>query len=40
MKTKNMNHFYVKSLLTEKECSPKDVETILKLIEKKIFQII
>jgi len=40
MKTKNMNHFYVKSLLTEKECSPKDVETILKLIEKKIFQLV
>ncbi|MFX1530797.1 MAG: hypothetical protein ACFFBC_06765, partial [Promethearchaeota archaeon] len=40
MKTKNMNHFYVRSLLTEKECSPKDVETILDLMEKKIFQVV
>lgn len=40
MKTKNMNHFYIKSLLTGKECSPKDVETILNLIEKKIFQLV
>ncbi|MBA7523120.1 hypothetical protein ES705_15243 [subsurface metagenome] len=39
MKTKNMNHFYIKSLLPGKECSPKDVETILNLIEKKIFQL-
>ena len=40
MKTKNMNHFYIKSLLPGKECSPKDVETILNLIEKKIFQLV
>jgi hypothetical protein len=40
MKTKNMNHFYVRSLLTEKECSPKDVETILDLMAKKVFQVI
>jgi len=40
MKTKNMNHFYIKSLLPGKECSPKDVETILNLLEKKIFQLV
>ena len=38
MKTKNVNHFYVRSLFTENECSPKDVETILELMEKKIFK--
>ncbi|MFW9873171.1 MAG: hypothetical protein ACFFG0_08730 [Candidatus Thorarchaeota archaeon] len=40
MKTKNMNHFYMKSILPEKECNPKDVESVHKLIEKKIFQLV
>ncbi len=40
MKTKNMNHFYIRSLLPGKECSPKDVETILNLLEKKIFHLV
>ncbi|MFW9881624.1 MAG: hypothetical protein ACFFG0_51820, partial [Candidatus Thorarchaeota archaeon] len=38
MKAKNMNHFYINSVLPEKECSPKDVEIVLNLIDKKIFQ--
>ena len=40
MKTNNQDHFLIKSLLPGKECSPKDVEVIFKLIEKKIFQLI
>ncbi|MFX0037982.1 MAG: hypothetical protein ACFFCY_05515 [Promethearchaeota archaeon] len=40
MKTKNTDSFYMSSLLPEKECSPKDLESILDLIEKKIFQVI
>ncbi len=30
--------FYIKDLIIEKTCSPKDIELILKLIEKNIFQ--
>jgi len=40
MKTNNTDHFYLKSLLPEKECNPKDLETILKMIDKRIIQII
>jgi hypothetical protein len=40
MKTKNTSSFYLTSLLPEQECSPKDLEIILNLIEKKIIQII
>ena len=40
MKTNNQDHFLIKSILPGKECSPKDVEVIFKLIEKKIFQLI
>ena len=40
MKANNQDHFLIKTLLSGKECSPKDVETILKLIEKKIFQLL
>ncbi|MFX0003908.1 MAG: hypothetical protein ACFFAA_07155, partial [Promethearchaeota archaeon] len=40
MKIKNKDSFYMSSLITEKECSPKDLENILDLIDKNIFQII
>ena len=37
---KNSNEFfYIKDLILEKTCSPKDIEIILKLIEKNIFQV-
>ncbi|MFX0043035.1 MAG: hypothetical protein ACFE8L_08995 [Candidatus Hodarchaeota archaeon] len=39
MKKKNINTFYIKELLPEKSCSPKDIEIILKLIGKNIFQV-
>ncbi|MFX1376188.1 MAG: hypothetical protein ACFFA0_10270 [Promethearchaeota archaeon] len=37
MKTSNQDYFLIKSIFHEKECSPKDVEILLNLIEKKIF---
>ena len=38
--TKNKeDHFYLKSIFTEKTCNPKDIESVLSLIDKKIFQI-
>jgi len=40
MKSNNLDHFHIKSLLPGKECSPKDIEIILNLIEKKIFQLV
>ncbi|MFX0021598.1 MAG: hypothetical protein ACFE9S_04680 [Candidatus Hermodarchaeota archaeon] len=40
MKRQNSNTFYLSSLLPEKECSPKDLETVLALLDKKIFLII
>ncbi|MHA2048245.1 MAG: hypothetical protein ACW986_01390 [Promethearchaeota archaeon] len=40
MKTKNQDHFYIRDLLPEKECNPKDVESILDLIDKKIFVLV
>ena len=40
MKTNNQDHFLIKSILPEKECSLKDVEVLFKLIEKNIFQLI
>jgi hypothetical protein len=40
MKTNNRDFFYIKSLLPGKECSPKDVEIILKLMEKNIFYLV
>ena len=40
MKTNNQDYFIIKSLLPGKECSPKDIEIIIKIIEKKIFQLI
>jgi hypothetical protein len=33
-----MDHFYSLYLLPDEACTPKDYETILKLIEKGIFQ--
>lgn len=40
MKINNKSSFYLSSLLLEKECSPKDLELIINLIDKNIFQII
>jgi hypothetical protein len=40
MKTNNQDHFLIRSLLNGKECNPKDVELILNLLEKNIFQLI
>ncbi|MFX0007918.1 MAG: hypothetical protein ACFFA7_13105 [Promethearchaeota archaeon] len=40
MKKRNSDTFYLSSLLLEKECSPKDLEAILNLIDKKIIEII
>jgi hypothetical protein len=40
MKRKNASTFYFVSLLPEEECSPKDLETILNLIDKNIIQIL
>jgi len=39
MNKSNTNIFYIKDLILEKTCSPKDIEIILKLIEKNIFQV-
>jgi hypothetical protein len=39
MKKNNTDTFYIKELIVENTCSPKDIEIILKLIEKDIFQI-
>jgi hypothetical protein len=37
MKRNNTDHFYMKTLLKDRECNPKDLETIFKLQEKNIF---
>ncbi|MFW9773773.1 MAG: hypothetical protein ACFFEO_16600, partial [Candidatus Thorarchaeota archaeon] len=37
MKEKSLKFFYTRQLLPENVCTPKDYETILHLIEKKIF---
>ncbi|MHA2397812.1 MAG: hypothetical protein ACXADU_02850 [Promethearchaeota archaeon] len=39
MKTENKDYFYAHSLLPEEECSPKDVESFLNLIDKEIFKL-
>ena len=39
MKQTHKKHFYIASLLPEKTCSPKDIEYIMDLIEKNIFQL-
>ncbi len=39
MNKSNTDIFYIKDLIPEKTCSPKDIELILKLIEKNIFQV-
>ncbi|MFX1324533.1 MAG: hypothetical protein ACFE8N_06230, partial [Promethearchaeota archaeon] len=39
MKSKSKDYFYISSLLPEKECSPKDVESILSLFDKGVFEI-
>ncbi|MFX1390034.1 MAG: hypothetical protein ACFE9Z_08235 [Promethearchaeota archaeon] len=38
MKRNSIDHFYLTSILHEKECNPKDLEIIYKLQEKNIFQ--
>ncbi len=38
MKQTKKNYFYIASLLPEKTCSPKDIDSIMDLIEKNIFQ--
>ncbi|MHA2269359.1 MAG: hypothetical protein ACXAB8_16285 [Promethearchaeota archaeon] len=40
MKTKYKDHFFIKELLPGQECSPKDIEDVLDLINKKIFQLL
>ncbi len=40
MKTKNTSSFYLFSLLPDEECSPKDLELVLDLIDKNVIQII
>ncbi|MFW9881685.1 MAG: hypothetical protein ACFFG0_52130, partial [Candidatus Thorarchaeota archaeon] len=40
MKMNNTDTFNLPSILTDQECSPKEIEIILKLIEKDLFQII
>ncbi len=40
MKKNNTDSFYMVTLLPEKECSPKDLEDIFDLIDRKILQII
>ena len=37
MKTQNQDHFFIRNLISRKECSPKVIESILNLIDKKIF---
>jgi len=39
MKSNNSEHFFLSSILPGKECSPKDIEIIINLIEKNVFQI-
>ena len=39
MNKSNTEFFYIKDLIPEKTCSPKDIEIILKLIDKNIFQV-
>ncbi|MFX1380410.1 MAG: hypothetical protein ACFFA4_15095, partial [Promethearchaeota archaeon] len=39
MKVNKTSYFYMISLLPEKECTPKDIESILDMIERNIFQI-
>ncbi len=39
MNKSSTEFFYIKDLIPEKTCSPKDIELILKLIEKNIFQV-
>ena len=38
MKMNNQDHFLIKSILPGKECNPKDIDVILNLIDKGIFQ--
>ena len=40
MKINNTDYFYMNSLLPEKECGPKDVETMQNLFNKGIFQLV
>ncbi|MFX0083693.1 MAG: hypothetical protein ACFE94_18235, partial [Candidatus Hodarchaeota archaeon] len=39
MKTTNLDYFFIKSLLPEEECNPKDIENLLSLMEKNVFQL-
>ncbi|HEY0090138.1 MAG TPA: hypothetical protein VGB37_14925, partial [Candidatus Lokiarchaeia archaeon] len=38
MKENNLNYFFTSFLLSEQNLTPKEIETISKLLEKKIFQ--
>ena len=38
MKLNNVNHFFIRDVISIKECNPKDVEIIFNLLSKKIFQ--
>ncbi|MFX0034795.1 MAG: hypothetical protein ACFE9I_04035 [Candidatus Hermodarchaeota archaeon] len=40
MKQNNKDHFYIRSFFPENTCSPKDIEIIQGLINKKIFQVL
>jgi hypothetical protein len=40
MKTKNQDHFFIRDLLPGNECSPKDIENILSLMARNVFQLI
>ena len=39
MKSNKIDYFYLSSLLPEKAFTPKDIENILNLIERNIFQV-
>ncbi len=39
VKTGNKDNFFIRNLIPGKECSPKDIENILNLIDKKIFHL-
>jgi hypothetical protein len=39
MKTENQDHFFIRNLLPTNECSPKEIEVVLKLFDKNVFQV-
>jgi hypothetical protein len=40
VKTGNKDHFFIRNLIPGKECSPKDIESILNLMNKNIFNLV